>query len=231
MEVNNLLVRYDRAPILRGLDLRLEAGEVVAVVGRSGVGKSTLLHAIAGLVPSEGQRQVPARLGLVFQNYAVFPWLTVRGNVAFGLHGRPAAERRAIVDSFLALVGLTDKAERYPDQLSGGQVQRVALARALATDPELLLLDEPFGALDASTREKMQAWFLDIWGVARKSALLVTHSIEEAVFLADRVTVLAGGLILKEYRVPFEHPRVEALKYTETFASLRREIRAAVEEF
>lgn len=177
-------------------------GEFVCIVGPSGCGKTTLFRIIAGLEAETsggvflGGRRVEgptADMGVVFQEYHLFPWRTVRGNVAFGLEKRdvPAAKRRERVDELIDLVGLDGFAESYPKELSGGMKQRVAIARALAADPGLLLMDEPFGAVDAQTREMLQTELLEIWERTGKTVLFVTHDIEEAVKLADRIVVMA----------------------------------------
>jgi NitT/TauT family transport system ATP-binding protein len=183
------------------ISLDVTPGEFLILLGPSGCGKSTLLQIIAGLeAPSRGEILAPQGNGtqkltsMVFQEYALFPWLTVTGNVEFGpaLRGRPAAERRRTVDRYLELVGLRPHAEKYPAQLSGGMKQRVAIARALANDPAIILMDEPFGALDAQTRETLQDELSRIQRVEHKTILFVTHSIREAVYLADRVVVMTS---------------------------------------
>ncbi|MDZ5649374.1 ABC transporter ATP-binding protein [Nitrospirillum sp. BR 11828] len=194
-----------RTVVLRDFNLSVAPGEFIAIVGASGVGKSTLLRVVAGLVPpnsgtvshAQGGGPLTGRrpYGLVFQDARLLPWRTVRANVAFGLEGLglSRAERRRRAEEALALVGLADKAGRWPHQLSGGQRQRVAIARALAVDPDLLMMDEPFGALDAITRQSLQDELLDLWRRTAKTILFVTHDIDEAVYLADRVILLAGS--------------------------------------
>jgi len=188
------------------VDIRLEvaAGELVCLLGPSGCGKSTLLNIVAGFIPPTTGRVLvdgapvtgpgPER-GVVFQEYVLFPWLTVSDNVEFGprLRGLAAAERRKIATRYLEMVGLTGHAEKFPIQLSGGMKQRVAIARALANTPSIILMDEPFGALDAQTREVMQEELARIQRVEPKTILFVTHSIREAVYLADRVVVLTSS--------------------------------------
>jgi NitT/TauT family transport system ATP-binding protein len=229
IRVRGLRVRYHETEVIHGLEFSVDPGQFVAIVGKSGSGKSTLLHALAGFIPSEGEVQMPADLGMVFQNYAVYPWLTVRDNLAFGLHGASAERRASAVSRLLDLTGLTVEAGKYPAQISGGQAQRVALGRALAPDPAVILMDEPFGALDTYTREKMQTWLLDIWGKENKTVLFVTHNIEEALFLSDRVLVFGRGEILREYPVPFARPRTEKLKFTGEFVNLKRDIVETIE--
>jgi len=189
--------RPDRETIaLRGVDLSVSAGEIVVIVGVSGCGKSTLLRIVAGLEPGfEGRVAVsgaavegpgPDR-GMVFQEHRLLPWLTVAENVAFGLESVARAERRKVVGEQLALVGLSAFENAYPHQLSGGMAQRAALARALAPRPSVLLLDEPFAALDAFTKVRLQEQLVRTWEALHPTLIIVTHDIEEAIFLADRV--------------------------------------------
>jgi NitT/TauT family transport system ATP-binding protein len=190
-------------PALAEVDLDVADRELVCLLGPSGCGKSTLLNIVAGfLTPTTGDVLVDGRpvigpapdRGVVFQEYALFPWLTVTGNVEFGpaMQGRPAAERRELVRRYLELVGLRAHADKFPAQLSGGMKQRVAIARALANGPAVILMDEPFGALDAQTREVLQEELSRIQRVEHKTILFVTHSIREAVYLADRVVVMTS---------------------------------------
>ncbi|MDG6093561.1 ABC transporter ATP-binding protein [Acetobacter sp. AN02] len=189
--------------VFRHVTLALESGQFVAVLGPSGAGKSTLLRVVMGLVPpTEGRVTLTAPAhrdgtrgtALVFQDARLMPWRSVRKNVELGLEGLgiPAPERHARAERVLKLVGLTAEAGRWPRQLSGGQRQRAGVARALVTDPELLLMDEPFGALDAITRAGLQQELLEIWRETRKTVLFVTHDVEEAILMADRIVVLSG---------------------------------------
>ncbi|WP_454199065.1 ABC transporter ATP-binding protein [Nocardia sp. Marseille-Q1738] len=193
--------------VLRDLDIDIARGEFVALLGRSGSGKSTLLRALAELdydVPGSGELSVPTERSVVFQDSRLLPWARVLDNVTLGLSGSDAAERGR---SALAEVGLAGREKAWPKELSGGEQQRVALARSLVREPELLLADEPFGALDALTRIKMHALLQDLCAEHRPAVLLVTHDVDEAVLLADRVLVLDDGRIAVDQRIDLERPR------------------------
>jgi NitT/TauT family transport system ATP-binding protein len=208
---------------LADVTLAVESEEFVALLGPSGCGKSTLLNVIAGLTrPSRGTVHFEGELvsgrtltALVFQEFALFPWRTVQGNVEFGLEesGLPAAERRRRAHAYIHLAGLAGFEAKYPHQLSGGMRQRVGIARALAVDPAVLLMDEPFSALDAQTRQLMQEQLLELWERTRKTILYVTHNIQEAVYMADRVVVLSRrpGRVLDEVSIRLSRPRVETM--------------------
>ncbi len=225
---------------LRDIDLDVVAGEFVCLLGPSGCGKSTLLNAVAGFeqptsgkLTALGQRVTapgPER-AMVFQEYALFPWMTVERNIAFGLEVRqdPPERIRAVVDRLLAKLALSDFRDRFPKDLSGGMRQRVAIARVLAIDPPLLLMDEPFGALDALTRQSLQDELLRIWAENRKTVLFVTHGIEESIYLADRVVVMTyrPGTIKRIVEVTLPRPRDTA---SQEFNSLKRELTALVME-
>ena len=225
-----------RIEALRDANLVVQKGEFVCLIGASGCGKSTLLRIVAGFEPpSSGEALMwdkpvsgpaPDR-GMVFQDYGLFPWLSVRQNIGFGpaSRGLPKAELRALVDRFVDMVGLTRFADAYPHQLSGGMKQRVAIARVLAYDAEMVLMDEPFGALDAMTRERLQDELLDIWQRTKLTVLFVTHSIEEAIFLADRVVVMepGPGRIASEHRIELPRPRDVS---SPEFNAVRRELSA-----
>jgi NitT/TauT family transport system ATP-binding protein len=227
-------------PALSGIDLEVAEREFVCLLGPSGCGKSTLLNIVAGFLrPSAGEVLVGGRpvtgpgadRGVVFQEYVLFPWLTVADNVEFGLSlkGTPSAERRAIVARYLDLVGLGAHAEKFPVQLSGGMKQRVAIARALANNPEIILMDEPFGALDAQTREVLQDELGRIQRVEHKTVLFVTHSIREAVYLADRVVVMtsAPGRIKQIFTIKLPEIRD---RFTPEFTHYESEITRVVKE-
>ena len=232
---------------LQPTDLDVVPGEFVSILGPSGCGKSTLLRIVAGLdQPTAGTvrlagRQVTrpgAERGMVFQSYTLFPWLTVEQNILFGLRERkvPADEARAIAAQYIARTGLKGFENHWPRQLSGGMQQRTALARALANDPAILLLDEPFGALDHQTRELMQELLLEVWGAdtpeTRKTVLFVTHDIDEAIFLANRVLVMSArpGRVKAEVAVPLPYPRDWTVKTTPVFAELKAYLMAEIRE-
>ncbi len=211
--------------------------QFAVLVGPSGCGKSSLLYLAAGLSEATSGRILldgkpidgpGADRGMVFQGYTLFPWLTVRQNVEFGLKRRklPAAERRDIVSHYLEEVGLTKFADSYSSHLSGGMKQRVAIARALANDPQVLLMDEPFGALDSQTRMQMQRLLLRVWERSHKTVLFVTHDIDEAILLGDRVLVMSArpGRIARELTVPIPHPRSMDQVMEPDFIALKREI-------
>lgn len=215
---------------LRDIDLEVRDGEFVAIIGPSGGGKSTLLHLVAALdQPSAGRILIDGekpealraahRIGIAFQDHALLPWLSVRGNVAlpYKIAGHGVDESR--IEHLIKLVGLDGFGEARPRQLSGGMRQRAAIARALCLEPVLLLLDEPFGALDAVTRTRMNLEMQRIWWEKKPTTVMVTHSVEEALFLADRVIVLSGrpGTIIERIDVPFAHPRTLDCMRTEEF--------------
>jgi len=227
---------HRRVAALDRLDLDVPPGQFVCVLGPSGCGKSTLLAAIAGhIATKEGYVDVDsARVehphpdrGLVFQQHTLFPWKRVIDNVAFGLkmQGIGAAARRREAQRLLDLVGLSGYASHYPAQLSGGMQQRVEIARVLINRPRVLLMDEPFGALDAQTRRKMQALLLELWASIRTTVIFVTHDIDEALFLGDRVVVLSRqpARIVADFEVPFTRPRTEASTLDPAFVGIKRD--------
>ncbi|MEO3387308.1 ABC transporter ATP-binding protein [Mesorhizobium sp. CAU 1741] len=219
---------------LRGANLEVARGEFVCLIGASGCGKSTLLRIVAGFEPaSTGEALMwgmpingpdPTR-GMVFQDYGLFPWLTVRDNIGFGptSRGRPAREVKETVSHFIDLVGLGRFADVYPHQLSGGMKQRVAIARVLANEAEIVLMDEPFGALDAMTRERLQDELLELWERTKLTVLFVTHSIEEAIFLSGRVIVMSPGPGRIDNDITIELPRPRDVSASD-FNELRRSL-------
>jgi NitT/TauT family transport system ATP-binding protein len=225
------------------IDLTIHNKEFATILGPSGCGKSTLLRIVAGLLkPTSGVVRLdghpiggPGRdRGMVFQSYTLFPWLTVQENIQFGLglSGLPRPEQEQIAQEFVEKVGLKGFERAYPKALSGGMKQRVAIARALANNPDILLLDEPFGALDAQTRSLMQELLTQIWEDLHKTILFVTHDVEEAIFLSDRVFVMTArpGRIKAEIEIPLERPRSYELKATETFLALKKRALTLIRE-
>jgi len=232
---HNSFVALDR------FSLDVADGEFVTVVGPSGCGKSTALNIAAGLLaPSEGEVRVAGKAvdgpgperGMIFQQYALFPWLTVRQNVEFGLRikGIPAAERREKAGYFINLVGLGDFADALPKTLSGGMKRRCAIARAYAVDPSVLLMDEPFGALDALTRVQLQDQLLDTWRRERRTVMFITHDVDEAVYLANRVIVMAArpGRLKEIIPVDLPYPRTEEIRLSPEFTAIRNRVWHAV---
>jgi NitT/TauT family transport system ATP-binding protein len=227
----------NRIQALDDINLEIDRGEFVCFIGPSGCGKSTLLRIVDGLIrPTRGQVEVGGKictsprpdLGVVFQSFNLFPWRTVAANVALGLENQKMSkrERRATAGRWLELVGLAGFEDFYPGQLSGGMQQRVGLARALAIEPEILLMDEPFGSVDAQTRLIMQNELLRIWAGNRKTVIFVTHDVEEALFLGDRVVTFSQrpGHVLDVIDVPFPRPRLDTLRGDPDFALLKEQL-------
>ncbi len=238
-------VNGEQVPALAEIDLTIEPGEFVCLAGPSGCGKTTLLRLLAGFMkPSEGEVRVAgdkvtgpgSDRGVVFQQPTLFPWLTVRGNVELGprLQGIDKRRRRERADEFLALVGLTDFGDHRPYELSGGMQQRAQIARVLAGDPDIVLMDEPFGALDALTRERLQNELLSIWRATGKTILFITHSVDEAVFLGSRVMVMSprpGRIVLDQparFGEEGARPSPEELRSLPEYVALRDEVRTAI---
>ena len=241
LQVRGVERRFDTTLALQATDLDVQENAFITILGPSGCGKSTLLRIVAGLdVQTAGEVTLEGRhihgpgadRGMVFQSYTLFPWLTVLDNVCFGLRerGLPREQQLDIAHGFLAKVGLKGFANHYPKQLSGGMQQRTALARALANNPRMLLMDEPFGALDHQTRELMQELLLGIWEAERKTVLFVTHDIDEAVFMGTRVVVMSArpGRIKIDRSVPLQHPRHYSVKTTPVFSELKADLTEAV---
>ena len=229
---------------LADVDLDIREGEFVTLVGPSGCGKSTMLNLLGGLLmPTRGEVRVngatvkgpgPER-GVIFQQYALFPWLTAQQNVEFGLglQGIGKRERAETATRYLEMVGLADFARAYPKELSGGMKQRCAIARAYAVNPSILLMDEPFGALDALTRVQMQDNLLHTWEQERRTAVFITHDVDEAVYLANRVVVMSPhpGRVSEVIEVPLPYPRSDDLRLSPEFADLRARVWRGVHQF
>ena len=234
LEINKVHKQFDtpQGPLvaLKDINMHVETGEFVCAVGASGSGKSTLLRLVAGLeMPTAGEITVDgqpiigpgADRGMVFQSYTLYPWMTVQENVEFGLklQGMEAKQRREEASRYLDVVGLAQFSRSLPKELSGGMKQRVAIARALANHPKILLMDEPFGALDVQTKESMQEFLLELWDRLGISILMITHDVSEAVFLAQRIYVLSArpGTIEEEVRIDLGRHRAYAVRRTEPF--------------
>ncbi len=226
-----------RVLALDGISFEVRPNEFTVIVGPSGCGKSSLLYIAAGLTETTGgeiranDRPVNgpgADRGMVFQSYTLFPWLTVRNNVEYGLRrkGLAAPERRGIAERYLREIGLTAFTDHYPKQLSGGMMQRVAIARALANDPDILLMDEPFGALDSQTRHSMQKLLLRVWEQSHKTVTFVTHDIDEAILLGDRVIVMTArpGRVKADITITIPRPRHPEIALEPEFIALKRRI-------
>jgi NitT/TauT family transport system ATP-binding protein len=252
--LNAARIRFDRVsvefPGARGpvkvvddVSYEIGEGDFVSVIGPSGCGKTTMMNMAAGFVaPTSGQVLLDGKpvagpgpdRGVIFQDYGVFPWLTVRQNIAFGLglaaSRVPAAEHAAVIERYMGLMGLADFADAWPKTLSGGMRQRLAIARAYAVRPEFLLMDEPFGALDAQTRSAMQDLLLEVLAAERKTVMLITHSVEEAIYLSSRIVVMTARptRVREVIEVPFGYPREESLHETPRFGELRSHIRDVV---
>jgi NitT/TauT family transport system ATP-binding protein len=239
--VNKIFSSDEREVVaLKDINLEIEAGQFVCLLGPSGCGKSTLLNAVAGFAPpSSGDIHADGKLivgpgperGMVFQEYALFPWMTVEQNIAFGLEikGMPRSDREARVSALLDMLGMADFRSRFPKDLSGGMRQRVAIARVLALDSPIMLMDEPFGALDALTRRNLQDELLRIWAELKKTIIFVTHSIEEAIYLADRIVVMTyrPGTVKRDLTVNLPRTRDPS---TPEFNALKRELGEMVME-
>ena len=245
LELRNIDMVFDSGnaalEALKDVSLHVQPGEFVSLIGPSGCGKSSLLGILAGFTrPTRGEasldgvsikRPGPER-GVVFQQYSLLPWLSVRKNVEFGLKmkGVPRPARESAARKLLAVAGLGAFEDHYPDQLSGGMKQRIGIVRALATSPEVLLMDEPFGALDAQTRTVMQEILTDMWQQFRTSVFFITHDIEESVFLSDRVYVMTArpGRIKAEIKIPLPRPRSAELTRTREFSELVNELKSLI---
>ncbi len=225
------------------VSLEIRNKEFATILGPSGCGKTTLLRIVAGLVrPTQGQVRLDGHAitgpgqdrGMVFQTYTLFPWLTVKQNIQFGLQlsGVSRNDQENIAQELVTRVGLRGFENAYPKALSGGMKQRVAIARALANNPDILLLDEPFGALDAQTRSLMQELLTQVWEEFHKTILFVTHDVEEAIFLSDRVFIMTArpGKIKAEIPIPLERPRTYEMKATESFLSLKKQALTLIRE-
>lgn len=247
VEMRDVAIRFkikgQSVEAVNGVSIHVQPGEFVSLIGPSGCGKSSLLNVVAGFVqPSSGEVMLDdmridrpgSDRGVVFQQYSLFPWMTVRKNVEFGLkiQGVSASERETRARTLLGLAGLLHFENHYPDQLSGGMKQRVGIVRALATSPQVLLMDEPFGALDSQTRIVMQEILTNMWQRLRISVLFITHDIDEAIFLSDRIYVMTArpGRVKSEIVVPLPRPRTPEMIGTPEFAAMVKTIKGLIRE-
>ena len=247
IQIDHLRVRFGRnssaVEAVSDVSMEVRPGEFISIIGPSGCGKSTLLNVVAGFVrPSEGSVTVDGKAsdkpgadrGMVFQQYSLFPWLTVRRNVEFGLkqQGMGRSQREQAARTLLGLAGLLAFENHYPEQLSGGMKQRVGIVRALATSPQVLLMDEPFGALDAQTRIVMQQILTNMWQRFRLSVLFITHDIDESIFLSDRVYVMTArpGQIKAEIPIPLPRPRTPDMASTPEYLAIKHKLRNLISE-
>ncbi|MBV2181654.1 MAG: ABC transporter ATP-binding protein [Castellaniella sp.] len=234
IHIENVGKKFGELEVLRNIDLEVAKGEFLVLLGASGCGKSTLINLIAGFTPPSAGRivvnghevkDVDPSSGMVFQQYALFPWMTVVQNVAFGLklRGVPKREREAHAMKYIEMVGLSGFASAYPKALSGGMRQRVSIARVLANDPDVILLDEPFAALDAMTRQVLQEQLVSIYEKSQKTIVFITHSIDEAILLSTRIVILGAqpGRIVQDIRNDLPHPRNADVQLSEKYTDLK----------
>ncbi len=242
IRINNVTKRFGDLTVLQDIDIHVEKGEFLVLLGASGCGKSTLINMIAGFEqPTTGNVVVNGRevtdvdpqSGMVFQQYALFPWMTVLENVAFGLklRGMAKKQRHEVAMKYVEMVGLKGFVDAYPKALSGGMRQRVSIARVLANDPDVILLDEPFAALDAMTRQVLQEQLVDIYEKSDKTVVFITHSIDEALLLATRIVILGArpGRIVQEIHNDLPHPRNADVQLSERFTTLKAKIWGTVQ--
>jgi NitT/TauT family transport system ATP-binding protein len=247
LEIRNIAKNFHSATqeieAIKNISLPIKGGKFISILGPSGCGKSTLLRIIAGLLESSSGNIIlddhkiegpGCDRGLVFQNTTLFPWLTVKRNISFGLdlHRVQKSEKKKIINYYLSVTKLSEFANLYPKELSVGMQQRVAIARALANKSKILLMDEPFGALDPETRLGMQNFLLELWAREKKTIIFITHDIEEAIYLSDTVVVLTKrpSVVKSIFEVPFAHPRKREIKYSDVFWDMKKAISKALED-
>ncbi|MGS1117741.1 ABC transporter ATP-binding protein [Castellaniella sp. UC4442_H9] len=242
IHIENVGKKFGNLEVLQGIDLEVRKGEFLVLLGASGCGKSTLINLIAGFTPPTSGRilvnghevkDVDPSSGMVFQQYALFPWMTVIENVAFGLklRGVGKREREAHAMKYIEMVGLTDFVHAFPKALSGGMRQRVSIARVLANDPDVILLDEPFAALDAMTRQVLQEQLVSIYEKSQKTIVFITHSIDEAILLSTRIVILGAhpGRVVQDIHNDLPHPRNADVQLSEKYTGLKSRIWATVQ--
>jgi len=226
LTIKDLSINYDGdQPILCDFSLKIKNNEFIVIVGESGCGKTSLINAIAGFIDYQGEIKKPNNISVIFQDHSIYPWLKVKDNIALGLKQKKQTQQ---IEEYLEKIDMTEFKHRYPFQLSGGQKQRVAIARAFISEPDLILMDEPFNSLDVLTREKMQQWILDFWQKNKTTVIFVTHDIEEAIFLANRIVSLSGKNELQEIKIPDYDIGDTKVKYSPDFIDLRQRVGAMI---
>lgn len=224
ISVKNLSVSYGSNSVLQDVTFDIENAEFISIIGKSGTGKTTLLNALAGFIKYNGEVKIEDSIGFCFQNHSLFYWMTVAENIGFGLSNMNKANKKDTVNEVLKKIDLIEYGNKYPKELSGGQMQRVALGRAIAYNPNVLLLDEPFSSLDIFTRDQMMDWLLKLISELKITVVMVTHYLDEALVLADRIFVLKQKNISNVVNVPFAKPRTQAIRYTEKFQKNKEEL-------
>jgi ABC-type nitrate/sulfonate/bicarbonate transport system ATPase subunit len=222
IQTDKVSVSYNGFSIIEKIDFTCRYGERISIIGKSGAGKTTFLNALAGFIPFTGKIKIPKNIGYVFQNHSLFPWMTVEKNIGFGIEKMDLKKRNKLIREMLIKIELPDFAKKYPYQLSGGQIQRVAFARAMAQNPDVLLLDEPFASLDHYTRENMQNWLISFLEESTSSMILVTHSIDEAIFFSDRVAVLKDQKFVEDIHIQVGHPRQLDFRFSNKFMETKK---------
>jgi ABC-type nitrate/sulfonate/bicarbonate transport system ATPase subunit len=224
ISVRDVSVSYGNDVVLEDVNFDIKKGEFIAIVGKSGAGKSTLLNTLAGFIGYKGTVDIKDTVGFCFQSHSLFYWMTVAENIAFGLTGMNKVNKNAIVYDVIKKIDMNGYSNKYPKELSGGQMQRVALGRAIACNPRILLLDEPFSSLDIYTRDQMMDWVLKLIAEMNNTVLMVTHYLDEALVLADRVFVLKEKKISTEVDVLLAKPRTQATRFTEQFQKSKQHL-------
>jgi len=228
VSAKNLSVAYGNNSVLENINFEIRNREFIGIVGKSGTGKTTLLNTLANFINYKGDVNVQGNIGFCFQNHSLFYWMTVAENIGFGITHVNGKEKKGIVAEVLKKIDLEKYANYYPKELSGGQTQRVALGRAMAYNPQILMLDEPFSSLDIYTRDQMIDWVLKLISELNITVLMVTHYLDEALILADRVFVLKGKNISNVIPVTFPKPRTQAIRFTEEFQKCKQELSSLI---
>jgi len=224
ISVKNLSVAYGSFSVIEDVSFDIRNAEFIAIIGKSGTGKTTLLNALAGFIKCNGDVNITDCIGFCFQNHSLFYWMTVAENIGFGLNNMNNTDKKHTVNEILKKIDLFEYGNKYPKELSGGQMQRVALGRAIAYNPDVLLLDEPFSSLDIFTRDQMMDWLIKLISELKITVVMVTHYLDEALVLADRIFVLKEKRISNVVNVPFAKPRTQAIRYTEQFQKSKQEL-------